>query len=96
MSADETFANEDWIHDTADDPPPARDRQTTRLPQLLIGVALAAVLAAVVMAAALLWPASSTASATPTQDSVDAGLGPGHGNPSAGGGIVVHRARPRT
>ncbi|MFF4754369.1 DUF305 domain-containing protein [Streptomyces sp. NPDC002514] len=51
-----------------------RGREAKRLSRLLIGVALAAVPAAVAVAAALLWPRSSTASATPAQDSADAGF----------------------
>ncbi|MGW4822718.1 hypothetical protein ACWEP4_27925 [Streptomyces sp. NPDC004227] len=40
----------------------------------MIAAALAAVLAAGAVTAVLLWPASSAASATPTQESVDAGF----------------------
>jgi uncharacterized protein (DUF305 family) len=74
MSAAETSPEEDLAHDTTEDSPPVRDRGTRRLSQLLIAVALAAVLAAGAVTAVLLWPASSTASATPAQDSVDAGF----------------------
>nr|QIZ02259.1 DUF305 domain-containing protein [Streptomyces sp. S1D4-11] len=42
--------------------------------QLLIAASLSAVLAAIAVAAALLWPAGSTASATPTTQSADAGF----------------------
>ncbi|ALV33211.1 DUF305 domain-containing protein [Streptomyces sp. CdTB01] len=47
---------------------------TGRLSRLLIAVAFGAVLAAGAVTAVLLWPASSTASATPDRESADAGF----------------------
>ncbi|WP_371543456.1 DUF305 domain-containing protein [Streptomyces sp. NBC_00554] len=49
------------------------DRHVRRLSRLLIGGSLAAVLAAVTVFAALMWP-SSSAAAVPRKDSVDAGF----------------------
>ncbi|MEU0721783.1 DUF305 domain-containing protein [Streptomyces lavendulocolor] len=53
---------------------PTHDRSNTRLSRLLIAGSLAAVLAAVAVFVALMWPSSGGDGAAPGRDSVDAGF----------------------